>query len=178
MSPLKQTECVKVLAGTGRRVFLKRDLARLLGHGGDVATDKTVSRLVSSGLLERVCRGVYRFPLAPPVPGVADVYLVASALRRGQYVFESLETAASEYGLISQVPLGALTLMTTGREGTFDTACGTIEFVHTKASVPEILANTVARPRCPVRVATEDYVVRNLRRCGRGADLLREARQP
>ena len=40
---------------------------------------------------------------------------VAVALRGGKYSYISLETALSEYGIINQMMLGHLTVMTTGR---------------------------------------------------------------
>jgi len=45
----------------------------------------------------------------------------------------------SEYGVISQIPLDRLTVMTTGRKGIYKTIYGTIEFTHTKRSVENIL---------------------------------------
>ncbi len=41
-----------------------------------------------------------------------------------------LESALSEYGVISQIPIDRLTIMTTGRKGHYKTPYGTIEFTH------------------------------------------------
>lgn len=38
---------------------------------------------------------------------------------RGEYNYISLESALSEYGIISQIPIDRLTIMTTGRKGEY-----------------------------------------------------------
>jgi predicted transcriptional regulator of viral defense system len=172
---MRVSECVRLLWSLHRDVFLRRDLITLLGGPG-AAAGKTVGRLVSEGLLERACRGVYVFPYANLPGGLAPrVYRVATALRRGEWVFESLESAASQWGLISQVPVGCLTLMTTGRSGTFQTTCGTIEFTRTDMDALEICHGTVERRGNPVPIATEEMTLRCMRRVGRNMHLVREA---
>lgn len=42
---------------------------------------------------------------------------IAKALRPEKYNYVSLESILSEYGVISQIPMDRLTVMTTGREG-------------------------------------------------------------
>lgn len=173
---MRVAQCVRALWETGRDVFLRRDLVRLFGGGRSGC--RSVERLARDGLLERACRGVYVFPYARVPEGSADrVYRVAAALRRGEWVFESLESAASEWGLISQVPVGRLTLMTTGRAGTFRTTCGTIEFTHTAMDPLEIARGTVARRGNPVPIASREMTLRCLRRRGRSLGLLEEARE-
>ncbi|PHM28446.1 hypothetical protein [Xenorhabdus budapestensis] len=66
---------------------------------------------------------------------------LAKAMRRGEYNYVSLESALSEYGAISQIPIDRLTVMTTGRKGTYKTPFGIIEFTHTKRSAPNIICN-------------------------------------
>jgi hypothetical protein len=64
--------------------------------------------------------------------------------------------------------------MTTGRRGEFKTPFGVIEFTHTKANPETILANTIVREPHPLRIAREDFAVRNQRRTGRNVFLIEE----
>ncbi|WP_422139500.1 hypothetical protein [Endozoicomonas sp. ALC020] len=68
-----------------------------------------------------------------------NVQSIAIALRRGDYNYISLESALSEYGAISQIPVDRLTIMTTGRKGEYKTPFGVLEFTHTRRSVADIL---------------------------------------
>lgn len=76
-----------------------------------------------------------------------------------------------QVGFISQVPVDRLTIMTTGREGEYPTPFGTIEFTHTKRSVPAILERCVDSGRA-LRLATETAAIADLRRVGRNQHLL------
>ncbi len=67
---------------------------------------------------------------------------IAVTLRSGHYNYLSLESALLAYGIISQVPLAGITVMTTGRSGIFDTPFGRIEFIHTKRHGGQILDHT------------------------------------
>lgn len=159
----------------GRWVFTRRDLARLFPEDSPRALNKGIARLVARGLLERACRGVYINPLARH----KDSHLlerVAVAMRRGEYNYLSLESALSEHGAISQIPLDRLTVMTTGRKGEYRTPYGVIELTHTARPAQDILANTVVVPERPLRVATPETAWRDLKRVGRNLALVdREA---
>lgn len=127
---------------------------------------------MKAGVLQRISRGLFIFTLSER----RDPHLlehIAVALRRGSYAYVSLETALSEYGVISQIPLAGLTVMTTGRAGIFETPFGRIEFIHTKRSVEDILDNTVDIGR-PLRMATPQAAARDLRRVGRNVHLIDE----
>jgi len=170
---VRYPEAVQLLAAWDRRgrcVFLKRDLAKILDESGKTL-DQTLRRLVAAGLLERVAHGVYVYALSAHL-GVPALDEVALALRRGEYVFESYESALSQWGRISQVPIDTMTLATTGRKGVFRTRFGVIEFTHTAADAAEIAANTVARPGRAIPIATEAYALSGLRRTGRNLDLV------
>ena len=130
---------------------------------------KTIERLCAESILIRISRGVYLFAYTNRDRRTVFGELIAS-LRKGDYCFESLESAASLWGIIPQTPLGGITVMTTGRSGDFDTPYGPVEFVHTEASIEEIVSNTVAREDF-IPLATPDYVMHGLRRCGRTAEL-------
>lgn len=156
----------------GRYVFTLHDLAKLFPDDNPKTLQEGVNRLVRAGLLQRACRGVYVFPLARSADS-HTLERIAAALRRGEYNYISLESALSEHGAISQAPVDRLTVMTTGRKGTYRTPWGTIEFTHTKRSVTDILASirNVARP---LRLATPEAAWRDLKRVGRNTHLVDE----
>lgn len=130
---------------------------------------KTLERLCAARTLTRVTRGVYLFARTRRDRRTVFGELIAG-LRRGEYCFESLESAASVWGVFPQTPLGGITVLTTGRTGRFDTPYGPVEFVHTDASIPEILDNTIVREGF-IPLATRDYTIHGLKRCGRTTQL-------
>lgn len=130
---------------------------------------KTLERLCEERVLTRVSRGTYLFALTGRDRRNVFGELIAN-LRKGEYCFESLESAASLWGIIAQTPLGGITVMTTGRSGRFETPYGPVEFVHTDASIAEILGNTVSREDF-IPLATRAYTIHGLRRCGRTTEL-------
>jgi hypothetical protein len=81
----------------------------------------------------------------------------------------SLETKLSEAGAISQITT-ALTCMTTGSPGRFETPWGAIEFTHTDRTI-RIGTDVVAQDDGTLE-ATVRTAVRDLRRVGRNLDLI------
>ncbi|MCG6220749.1 type IV toxin-antitoxin system AbiEi family antitoxin, partial [Vibrio diabolicus] len=92
-------------------------------------------------------------------------------LRRGEYNYISLESALSEYSVISQVMIDRITIMTTGRKGEFKTPYGVIEFTHTKRDDIDIISNTITSDR-PLRIASKETAIRDLKRVGRNTHLI------
>lgn len=156
----------------GRYVFKRGDLAKIFHEDSPRAFKAGLNRLVQEGLLLRPARGVYAFAMAHSRDSHAIEH-VALALRRGEYNYVSLESALSEYGVISQIPVDRLTVMTTGRKGVYGTPLGTIEFVHTKRKPSAILAGVVDVNR-PLRLATAQTAWRDLKRVGRNTHLVNE----
>ena len=156
----------------GRVVFTLADLAKLFHRDRHKTLLAALRRLVDDGVLRRAGRGVYVYMLASDVePSLIEK--IAVALRRGYYSYTSLETALSEYGAISQIPVDRLTVMTTGRKGVYETAWGTIEFTHTKRLPADILDSTRDVGR-PLRMATPQTAWRDLKRVGRNTQLVDE----
>ncbi|MGX1201143.1 type IV toxin-antitoxin system AbiEi family antitoxin [Marinobacter sp. MBR-105] len=172
---MKQSEAIKRLAEfdqRGRYVFAARDMAKVFPEDSPRGRDATLKRLVTDGILERPSKGVYLYALSKN-KGKDTLELIAKTLRRGEYNYVSLESALSEYGVISQIPVGRLTVVTTGRKGEYQTPYGVIEFTHTKRPVPEILGSMKDRGR-PLRVAAKLAAVRDLKRVGRNTHLIDE----
>lgn len=154
----------------GRYVYTTKDLAKVLHGDTQRAHTATVSRLVSAGILERPIKGIYIYSLAREL-GVDTVELIASALRRHCFNYVSLESALSEWGVISQIPLERLTVMTTGRSGEYRTPYGVIEFTHTQRPLADVMRSYVDRGR-PLPIATKEAAIRDLRRVGRNTHLM------
>ncbi len=137
MQPLKQLSAVlRTLADREHCIFSASDLAAAVPGCGQLAV--LLSRATKAGLLRRVCRGIYFYPV-PGYPAEHLLFHAAARLRAGEFNYISLETALSDAGVISQVPIHWITLMTSGRSHVVD--CGDnghIEFVHT-AQRPEAL---------------------------------------
>ena len=171
---MRQSTALRALntqAEQGRAIFTRRDLDRLFRADRPKAREAGLQRLVEAGWLRPAARGVYVYPPGLPRDGYT-LERIARTLRRGEYNYVSLESALSEWGAISQIPLGYLTVMTTGRKGTFRTDWGTIEFTHTARSVADILDHTVRDEHRPLRIATPEAAWRDLKRAGRNTDMV------
>lgn len=156
----------------GRFIYTLNDLSKLFPEDKPKTLKEGVNRLIKNGLLTRVGKGVYLYALSNH-KGVDTIEHIAKALRRGEYNYVSLESALSEYGAISQIPIDHLTVMTTGRKGTYKTPYGTIEFTHTKRKVSEILKNILDIGR-PLRFAKASVAWRDLKRVGRNVHLVNQ----
>jgi len=160
---MNQTDAIKALVSwdmQGRHVFRKRDLQMVFSESGQTL-DQTLARLVKAAVLERAAYGIYVFAMSRHI-GSSTIEHIARNLRRGEITFESLESALSQWGVISQIPIDRITLMTTGRSGEYKTPYGVIELTHTKASVAEIAANIVERDGHALPLATKEYAYKNL----------------
>ena len=91
-----------------------------------------LSRAVKAGLLRRICRGIYYYPVhGYRVENI--LFHAAARLRAGEFNYLSLETVLSEAGVISQIPMNSITLMSSGRSHVVECRdYGRIEFVHTE----------------------------------------------
>ena len=157
----------------GRSVFTKRDLAKIFNEDKPKAFQAGLARLVKSNILQRVLKGIYIYALSQNLSANL-LEQIAAAVRRWEYNYISLESALSEYNVISQIPVDRLTIMTTGRKGTYQTPFGTLEFTHTKRSVADILDNTIERDR-PLLIASKQAAFRDLKRVGRNLHLIDKA---
>lgn len=158
---------------TGHYVFLKSDLFKLFNEPSAHTANQTIARLVKAGILTHAAHGVYVYAHSRHLDS-NTLARIALALRRGHYVFESLESALSQWGDISQIPIDRITCMTTGRSGEYVTPFGTIEFTHTERSAQDIIANIVNRPDNPLPIATREFARANLKRVGRNMNMLQK----
>ena len=156
-----------------RRVFTVNDLRQLFPNDTELTFRNGLQRF-SDGenpILKRAARGVYVYGRSR-FPWTHAPEEIARTLRRDHHVYVSLESALSEHGLISQIPIDTLTLVTTGRPGSFTTAWGTIEFVHTGRDLPQFVDHLRDVGR-PLPLATPALALGDLRRNARNLHLVR-----
>ena len=171
---MRAVDAIKTLTDwdrRGRAVFTFPDMRMMFPGESVKSLSESLGRLTRAGLLERVGKGLYFNPLSRRSHGRL-LEEIAAAMRRGEYNYISLECALSEWGVISQVPMQYLTVMTTGRKGTFQTPFGTIEFTHTKRSAADIVHHTVLMDPPRLRLATAPAAYRDLKRVGRNMHLV------
>jgi hypothetical protein len=150
--------------------FTPATFSALLGDPEPNYLKLMMKRLADQGVLVRAARGVYVNPHARSMPGDVRGGLIRF-LRPRELTYVSLESKLSEVGAISQVTT-ALTCMTTGSPGRFDTPWGAIEFTHTDRPVSP---GTDVRARDDgVLAATVERSARDLRRVGRNTGLIDE----
>lgn len=155
----------------GKYVFTKHELGTLFFRDTPKTLAEGLRRLVKDGLLIRACRSLYVNPYAHSFDGYTIEH-IAKALRYGEYNYVSLESILSEYGVISQVPLDRLTVMTTGRKGLCKTRYGVIEFTNTKRTIENLLESTLVVKNRPLRIATKAAAWRDLKRVGRNTEMV------
>lgn len=133
----------------------------LFGESGDTLRS-TIKRLTADGILERIAHDAYLYLLFHP-NGCDLLGHIAAFLRPGEVTYESLESAASQWGFISQIPLGRISCVTTGSEGLVDTRFGAIEFVHTNDGLNDVKRGILDRmPRNRLPIATEERCLHDL----------------
>lgn len=154
------------------RVLSKHDLQKLIPGQNPKTLEQSINRALHEQVLVRAARAYYVHAAAVRRAPGRILEELAQAMRPGELSYLSLESMLSEYGLISQIPLGALTVMTTGRSGTLETPFGTIEYTHTQRPMRSLLARTQAVKGRPLRLATPNTAVQDLMRVGRNTDML------
>ncbi|CAI0715404.1 type IV toxin-antitoxin system AbiEi family antitoxin [Serratia entomophila] len=155
----------------GKNIFLTQDLATLFPTESPRTLQKSVDRLIAAGILKRAAKGIYVNGRASL--GGYPLESIVINIRRGEYNYISLESALSQYGVISQIPMDRLTIMSTGRSGEFVTPWGVIEITHTSKKPVEILRGSL-EGRTPLRIATKETAIKDLLRVGRNTHLIQQ----
>lgn len=158
-----------VKAGGG--IHTTAELAAMLGERPTTALTKLLSDSVKKGLLRRVAKGLYESRITPPDATTA-IYKIAKKLRPGVISYVSLESQLSASGLISQLPIDRLTLVTKGRSGVFKTPYGVIELTHSKKKLSHIAAQLNFDPSIQMYRATDQQALADLKDCNRNLGLL------
>lgn len=156
--------------GAGVWAFTPPSFSALMGGVDPTYLKLMMKRFADQGVLIRAARGVYVNPHARSRPADARRGLLRF-LRSREISYVSLESKLSEAGIISQVTT-ALTCMTTGSPGRFETPWGAVEFTHTDRRI-EVGTDVVMQDDGTLE-ATIRTAVRDLRRVGRNLDLIDE----
>ncbi|MBS4003892.1 MAG: hypothetical protein KGZ91_11005 [Afipia sp.] len=169
---MKRSDLIKKLMqadAAGVWAFTAPSFSALMGVADPAYLKLMMKRLSDQGVLIRAARGVYVNPTARSSP--ADIRRgLLRFLRPREINYISLESKLSEAGVISQITT-ALTCMTTGSPGRFDTPWGAVEFTHTDRKI-EIGTDVVLNDG--TLEATVRTAIRDLRRVGRNLDLIDE----
>lgn len=173
MQPIRQlAQTLKALADRDHCVFAPTDLARAVPECRQLAV--LLSRATKAGLLKRVCRGIYLYPVSD-YPAGNLLFHAAARLRAGEFNYISLETALSDAGLISQVPMNWITLMSSGRS--YIVNCGDyghIEFVHTEQRPEHLVGELTFDAERHLWRASVRQALRDMKATRRSMDLIDE----
>ncbi|MDR2409538.1 MAG: hypothetical protein LBE13_15705 [Bacteroidales bacterium] len=173
MRPIQELKNnLETLADVEHYLFSVSDFQALFPNKALLALLVLLGRAVKSGILERVCHGLYVYPKVA-YPRELLLYHTAARLRANVFCYLSLESVLSEAGIISQIPLGCVTLMTSGRSGLINCGkYGRIEFTHTKKNPADILPLLTYDFRYKLWRAAVPLALQDWRAVGRKNDLL------
>lgn len=173
MQPIKQlAKILAEIADDEHYLFSLADLKGAMPEQSQGGFKALVCRGIKDGLLKRICRGLYLYPAVDYAGGLV-LFHAAARLRAAAFNYISLETALSDVGVISQIPMNWITLMSSGRSHIVDCGeFGHIEFVHTKKR-PENLTNHLTYdPRCRLWRASVALAIKDMLATKRSTDLI------
>lgn len=153
-------------------LFTSRDLRPLFTELSDTTFKTLLSRAVSSKLLMRLCRGLYLYQKALPNDGLL-LFHAAAMLRADEFNYISLETTLSDTGVISQIPVNWITIMSSGRSNTISCGnYGNIEFVHTNQKPADLIKNLTYDHLRGMWQANVELALRDMKVTHRNTDLI------
>lgn len=154
-------------------LFDTYDLAMMMQSKHDKLFSGFIGKASKNNTIKRVANGMYINPLAPPNPRTA-IYLVAKRLRWNCCNYVSLESQLSHLGTISQQLMGRVTIITTGRKGTFETDYGIIEFTHTMRSISELADSLYYDDDIGMFRANKQRAISDIKRVGRNINMIED----
>ncbi len=177
MQPIKTLRTVlETLADAEHYLFTLSDLQGAVPALGTGAFKTLICRAEKDGILTRICRGLYLYPKANYQRGLL-LYHAAARLRASELCYISLESALSDAGSISQIPINWITLMTSGRSGIIPCGIyGHIEYIHTKRRAESLTGDLTYDTRCHLWRASVRLALMDMKLTRRSTDLIeREA---
>lgn len=173
MQPIKfLSNWIQNNANSEHYLFSLYDLRALYPDLSNEAFKALLSRAVRGMYLTRVCKGLYTHKAVIPADGLF-LFHVAAYLRSDKFNYISLETVLSEVGIISQIPINWLVLMSSGRSNTI--CCGEfgkIEFVHTKKKPIDVIDHLSYDSNCHLWRANVTLALRDMKATHRNCDLI------
>jgi len=175
MQPLRILErSLRNLASPDAYLFSVAELSALLPHSSPKAFKMILTRAVQTGVLVRACRGIYLLAQPRFATGF-ELFHIAAKLRAGYFNYISRESALSELGLISQVPLQYASISSSGSGGVVDCGeFGRIEFTHTKKDPVSLAPFLHYDPQRRMMCADASLAASELRSSGRNLHLLND----
>jgi hypothetical protein len=165
MQPIRQlTKTLKLLADDKHYLFSAADLKGAVPGQSPGAFKALIFRAVKTGLLKRVCRGLFLYPEVNYAGGLV-LFHAAARLRAGFFNYLSLETVLSDAGVISQIPMNWITLMSSGRSNIIDCpGFGHIEFIHSKKRPADLIKRHLTYdPERRLWCASVDLAIQDMR---------------
>jgi predicted transcriptional regulator of viral defense system len=155
-----------------RYLFTLNELRVLLPDLSISAMKTLLSRAVARGDLTRICRGLYFYDRVAYPPGLL-LFHVAAKLRSHGFNYISLETVLSDAGVISQIPINRITLISSGRSS--EISCGNfgvIEFVHSTQKPANLKDELTYDSECHLWRASVRLALRDMKMTRRNLDLI------
>jgi predicted transcriptional regulator of viral defense system len=153
-------------------LFTLKDFRALFPYLNDNTFKTLLSRTVKAGYLTRICRNIYIFNKNMAQNGLI-LYHIAALLRADQFNYISLENILSEYGIISQIPINHLSIMSSGRSNII--SCdqfGVIEFIHTNKKPSSILKQLSYDKKYKLWRASPKLAFQDMKSTHRNLDLI------
>jgi hypothetical protein len=173
MQPIKyMSQWLSQNANDKHYLFTLQNLRALFPELSDSAFKTLLSRAARSELLVRVCRGVYFCKKAISRDGLL-LFHAAALMRADRFNYISLETTLSDSGVISQIPMNWISVMSSGRSSIISCGdFGTIEFVHTDQKPAELINQLTYDHDCGLWRAKVGLALRDMKVTHRNCDLI------
>ena len=159
----------------GEGIHTSHELAAMLCQQNTPAFRKFLSDCTKNNIIKRIASGIYESAVTPSSKDTA-IYKLAKKIRAYSLSYISLETELLRTGDILKTELAGgvadLTVMTTGRSGTFKTEYGVIEFIHTKKNTKTLLSGMWYDSRISMHRASRNLAATDLKSCNRAGGLL------
>ncbi|HQZ87996.1 MAG TPA: hypothetical protein PLV31_04370 [Gammaproteobacteria bacterium] len=153
-------------------LFTLHDLRALCPTLSDPAFKTLLSRAVRSELLLRLCRGIYLYKKSAILDGLL-LFHTAALLRAKAFNYISLETVLSDAGVISQIPMNWVSIMSSGRSRIMSCGdFGTIEFIHTNQKPTDLINQLTYDHHCGLWRANVALALRDMKITHRNCDLI------
>lgn len=137
-----------------------------------VAFRALIQRATHATILVRICRGLYTYKNKVPRDGLT-LFHIAGYLRSGEFNYISLETVLSDAGVISQIPINRITIMSSGRGSLIECEkYGSIEFVHTEKKPINLMNHLFYDKRSGLWRATVALAIKDMKQTHRNTDLI------
>jgi predicted transcriptional regulator of viral defense system len=173
MQPMKYVgEWLSKNANSDHYLFKSTGLRALCPDLSDNAFKALLARTVRSGLLMRVSKGIYLYKKALRHDGLL-LFHIAALMRANQFNYISLETVLSDLGIISQIPINRITIMSSGRSNIITCAnYGVIEFIHTNQNPAALIDQLVYDKACGLWRANARLALNDIKVTHRNCDLI------